>query len=90
MNDEVYVIEKLWPDATALATCYGVETKKDQPCIWINQYGKARIFGTTLGHPTQVIADEVYLDVMSKGILWATDKLDENGKPKAGYGPKAN
>jgi type 1 glutamine amidotransferase len=89
-NDEVYVIEKLWPDATALATCYGVETKKDQPCVWINQYGKARIFGTTLGHPTQVISDEVYLDTMSRGILWATDKLDESGKPKPGFGPRAN
>lgn len=89
VNDEVYVIDKVWPDCTPLATCYGVETQKDHPAIWINQYGKARIFGTTLGHPTQVITDDVFLDTMSKGILWAVDKLGEDGKPKAGYGPKA-
>lgn len=87
--EEVYVIEKVWPDCTVLATCYGVETQKDQPCVWINQYGKGRIFGTTLGHPTQVFTDEAFLDTMSKGILWATDKLGDDGKPKAGYGPKA-
>lgn len=88
--EEVYVIDKVWPDTTVLATCYGVETQKDQPCIWTNQYGKARIFTTTLGHPTQVFQDEVYLDTMSKGILWAVDKLGEDGKPKAGYGAKAD
>ena len=44
----------------------------------------------TVSELRQVFTDEVFLDTMSKGILWATDKLDENGKPKAGYGPKAN
>jgi hypothetical protein len=29
---------------------------------------------------------DVYLDLVTRGLLWACDKLDENGKPKAGYG----
>lgn len=86
--DEVYVIAKVWPDCTPLATAYGVETKKDQPCVWVNQYGKARVFGTTLGHPTEVVASDVFLDTVAKGLLWSCDKLGDDGKPAAGYGPK--
>ncbi len=33
------------------------------------------------------MADGVYLDLFTRGLLWATDKLDEDGKPKPGYGP---
>jgi hypothetical protein len=29
----------------------------------------------------------VYLDLVARGLLWACDKLDENGQPKPGYGP---
>lgn len=86
--DEVYVIDKVWPDCTPLATAYGVETKKDQPCVWVNRYGKARVFGTTLGHPTEVVASDVFLDTVAKGLLWVCDKLGEDGRPAAGYGPK--
>jgi uncharacterized protein len=86
--DEVYVIDKVWPDCTPLATTYGVETRKDQPCIWVNQYGKARIFGTTLGHPQEVIESDVFLDTVARGVLWATNKLGDDGKPLPGYGPK--
>lgn len=86
--DEAYVIDKVWPDCTPLATAYGSETKKDQPCMWVNRYGKARVFGTTLGHRTEVIASDVYLDTMANGLLWVCDKLGEDGKPVAGYGPK--
>jgi hypothetical protein len=27
-----------------------------------------------------------YLDLVTRGLLWACDKLDQNGKPKEGYG----
>jgi uncharacterized protein len=86
--EEVYVIEKVWPDCTVLATCYGVETKKDQPCAWTNQYGKARVFGTTLGHPKEIVESEVFLDLITKGMLWTVGKLGEDGKPVEGYGPR--
>ena len=42
-NGELYVVEKAWEGATPLATAYGEDTKKDQMCIWTNQYGKARV-----------------------------------------------
>lgn len=86
--DEVYVIDKVWPDCTPLATAYGIETRKDHPCVWVNQYGKARVFGTTLGHPQEVIESDVFLDTVARGVLWATNKLGDDGKPLPGYGPK--
>jgi len=84
-NGELYVIEKLWPNTTVLATAYGVGTKKDQPCIWTNRYGKARVFGTTLGHHNETMLSEVWLDTVARGMLWAVDQLDEDGSPKPGY-----
>ncbi|MDB5297054.1 MAG: Trehalose utilization [Phycisphaerales bacterium] len=87
--DEVYVIDKVWPDCTVLATAYGEETKKDQPCAWVNRYGKAKVFGTTLGHPTEVIGSDPFLDTVARGLLWTCDKLGDDGKPAAGYGPAA-
>ena len=86
--DEAYVIEKVWPDCTPLATTFGVETQKNHPCIWVNQYGKARIFGTTLGHPNEMIESPVFLDTLARGLLWTCNKLGDDGKPIAGYGPQ--
>ena len=85
--DELYKNAKLWPELVPLATSYGVETKQDHVVIWTNTYGKGRIFGTTLGHSNATMQDPVYLDLVTRGLLWACEKLDENGKPLPGYGP---
>ncbi|MDP6443668.1 MAG: DUF1080 domain-containing protein [Pirellulaceae bacterium] len=84
-NGELYVIENIWPQATPLATAYGVDTKKDQMCMWINEYGKARVFGTTLGHHNETMMDELWLDTVSRGLLWACGKLESDGKPADGF-----
>jgi type 1 glutamine amidotransferase len=85
--DELYKNEKLWPNLVPLAQSYGVDTKKDHVVIWTNTYGKGKVFGTTLGHGNITMRDPVYLDLVARGLLWACDKLDENGQPKPGYGP---
>ena len=82
---ELYMIEKSWPNMKPLATAYGVNTKKDHPCIWVNEYKGCRVFGTTLGHDNKTMLCDEYLDTVSKGLLWATDKLTEEGKPMKGY-----
>lgn len=87
--DELYEIKKVWPDCTPLAESLTPKKESDKhPCIWINTYGKARVFGTTLGHGVETMGQDVYLDVVSRGLLWACDKLDADGKPKPGYGPR--
>ncbi|MBA4150527.1 MAG: ThuA domain-containing protein [Verrucomicrobia bacterium] len=85
-NGELYEIEKLWPNCKPLAQAYGTRTKKDHACIWVNTYGKARVFGTTLGHFNEEMDNEVFLGLVTRGLLWSCNKLDDNGKPKAGYG----
>ncbi len=87
-KDELYRIKKVWPDCVPLAKGIGV-TNSEYCCVWVNTYGKARVFGTTLGHDDITMASATYLDLVTRGLLWACDKLDENGKPKAGYGKPA-
>ncbi len=80
-TDELYKVEKFWPTATALAKAYGVDTKKDHTCIWVNEYGpgKTRIFSTTLGHGEPNMTP-VYLDLVTRGLLWTTGHLNEKAK----------
>lgn len=85
-KEELYAIEKVWPNATPLAQAYALDNKKDHAVIWTNHYGKARVFGTTLAHNNATMEDPVYLDMLTRGLLWSCDKLDENGDPKSGYG----
>jgi len=84
-KDELYRNEKLWPTVIALGTAYSEESKKDHVVIWLNEFGKTRVFATTLGHANDTMKSDVYLDLVARGLLWSCDKLDENGKPKAGY-----
>lgn len=74
--DELYVIEKLWPNAKALATSVSEQDGKTYPVIWINQYGKARVFGTTFGHSDDTWRDPNYLNYVARGTLWAAGRLN--------------
>jgi type 1 glutamine amidotransferase len=84
-KDELYRNEKVWPTVTPLATAFSEESKKDHVVIWLNNYGKTRVFATTLGHGNETMKSDVYLDLITRGLLWACDKLDDEGKPKSGY-----
>lgn len=57
--------------------------------VWTHEYGpkKARVFATTLGHNNETVSDGRYLDLVTRGLLWACGKLQDNGKPAEGYGP---
>jgi len=86
-DDELYEIKKVWPNCIPLAK--SITPKKpneEHPSIWVNTYGKGKIFGTTLGHSNDTMKRDEYLDLITRGLLWACDKLDHNGKPVAGYG----
>jgi len=56
---------------------------------WAKTYGpkNTRVFGLTLVHNKVTVADDRYLDVVARGVLWATGKLTDDGKPVKGYGP---
>jgi len=75
---ELYFIEKLWPTATPLAHAMSRDSKKNEVCIWTNDYRNTRVFGTTIGHHNEEMADPVFLDYMARGLLWACDKLNDD------------
>jgi type 1 glutamine amidotransferase len=73
--DELYVIEKLWPNARALATAVSPEDKKEYPLVWVNEYaGRSRVFGTTIGHGSATWDDPVFQDLLTRGFKWALKK----------------
>lgn len=69
---ELYVIEEMFPTATPLAHAYGVQTEAHQPTIWVNTYQGVRVFATTIGHHTETMRTPTYLDLVARGIEWAT------------------
>lgn len=73
--DELYVIEKIWPHTTALATAVSPEDKKEYPLVWASEYGgTTRVFGTTLGHGEATWADPVYQELLTRGFKWAVKR----------------
>lgn len=87
-KDELYRNERVWPTVTPLGTAYSEESRKDHVVIWVNEFGKTRVFATTLGHGNDTMKSDEYLGLAARGLLWACDKLEANGKPKRGYGPQ--
>src|SRR5437763_856313 len=82
----LHEVKKVWPTCTPLAESLTPNKPYDKhTSIWVNTYGKARIFGTTLGHGNETVQRELYLDLLTRGLLWACDKLGADGKPKPGY-----
>jgi hypothetical protein len=97
IHEEHYNNVKIWDTAHVLA--HGVQIIKngsgepqrtnDFVVAWENIYkGKTRVFSTTIGHNNETVADGRYLDLVTRGLLWACDKLDADGKPKPGYAAK--
>jgi len=86
IDDELYEIERVWPAMTPLAQAFSIESKKHHPVVWTNTHGKARVFVTTLGHNNEMMANPVYLDLVSRGLLWTLGRLREEGTPPAGAG----
>jgi hypothetical protein len=58
-------------------------------CAWVNEYGpmKTRVFSTTIGHNNETVSDPRYLELVTRGVLWATGHLEADGTPSKGYGP---
>jgi hypothetical protein len=79
---------------TAHPLAHGVQKLKhvtnDFVVVWTNEYGpkKTRVFSTTIGHNNETVSDPRYLDLVTRGVLWATGHLNDDGTPATGYGPK--
>jgi putative heme-binding domain-containing protein len=80
---ELYHTIKLFPTARPLAHAKRQPDNKPQICVWTNQYGKGRVFGTTIGHYNETMSEPQYLDMVTRGLLWSVDRLDEKSFHKA-------
>jgi uncharacterized protein len=80
-QEELYYVDKLWPTATALAEGMSQERQAMQPVIWVNQYEKARVFATTIGHYNHTVELPEFLDLVTRGTLWAAGRLGDDGRP---------
>jgi uncharacterized protein len=74
--DELYIIEKVWPKTVVLATSRSEKSKASQPVIWTNEFHGTRVFGTTYGHTNDTFSDQVFLDLLTRGILWSAKRLE--------------
>ena len=73
--DELYVIEKFWPNAKSLASAVSPDDPKTSySMMWTNNYNGARVFGTSLGHGMDTWNDPVYQDVLVRAFKWAVKR----------------
>ena len=95
INEELYNNIQVLPATKALAHGKQITKNKDGSTkendyvvAWVNDYKGTRVFSTTIGHNNATVADARYLDLVTRGVLWAAGKLDDAGKISPGYGPK--
>lgn len=71
VTEELYVVEGVWGDITPLARAYGVDTGEYHTVVWKHEPDGTRVFATTLGHNNGMFEQDVYLDMLAQGALWA-------------------
>jgi type 1 glutamine amidotransferase len=81
-TDELYQNSMLTPESQVLATAYSDPAKprgtgKDEPVIWVNRYGKGRVYENVLGHDTGAMADPNYQNWLRRGVIWAASGKSE-------------
>jgi type 1 glutamine amidotransferase len=91
INEELYNNVRILPGAKALAAGKQTQKPKAKPgqpeapgqeveavVAWTNEYGpkKTRIFSTTIGHNNDTVGDARYLDLVCRGLLWVTGRLE--------------
>lgn len=91
INEEHYNNVHVFEGAHEIARGKQVVNSKTNDFVvaWSNLYGpkKTRVFSTTIGHNNATVEDSRYLDLVTRGVLWATGHLKEDGTPAKGYGP---
>lgn len=80
INEELYNNVKLFETAKPLARGRQDTGNKvdDFVVAWTNQYGKGKVFSTTIGHNNATVDDPRYLDMVTRGLLWSCDKLNDD------------
>ncbi len=88
-DDELYHNMRMQPGAHILATAFDDPaiggTGKDEPILWVVNYGKGRVFHTTLGHDPAAMGKPAFLLPFLRGTEWAASgRVAERGVTSAG------
>ena len=78
-KEELYNNAKVY-DAEPLALGHQTVGGKERSAIvaWVNTKQGAPSFSTTIGHNNYTIEDPRYLDLITRGLLWTTGKLNDD------------
>lgn len=87
-NEELYNNIAVHDGSKVLAK--GKQGTEETVVVWTNLYGpkKTRVFCTTIGHNNETVGDPRYLDLVTRGLLWACGKIDDKGNIAEGYEKK--
>jgi len=71
---ELYHAAKVFDTATPLAIANREDNSEPQVCVWTNDYQGTRVFATTVGHYNETMVEPTYLDMVTRGLLWAAGR----------------
>ncbi len=74
---ELYHSAQVLDTATPLGEAVRQSDGEPQVCVWTNDYYGTRVFGTTIGHYNETMAEPKYLDMQAKALLWAVGRDPE-------------
>jgi len=79
---ELYHAAKVFETATPLAVANRQDNSEPQVCVWTNNYHGTKVFATTVGHYNETMVEPTYLDMVTRGLLWAVGRdVDKNFTP---------
>lgn len=75
-DGELYFIKKAYPTMTPLTESLSEKNGEMHTNIWVNAYGpnETRVFGTTIGHHNETMLEDSYMEMITRGFLWAVGK----------------
>jgi len=89
-RDKFHVLLSIDPAQTDIEKCRTCQNMaNDVPVAWIRDYGKGRIFFTTLGHWPRLFTDPRTNAFMLAGIQFALGDLAADTTPSAKFHPSA-
>lgn len=53
---------------------YDPDYEADHPIIWCNEFDGGRVWYTALGHNADPVRDERFIEMLRRGIVWASEK----------------
>ena len=84
-GDELHQMISMDPRSHPLLKAKSPQDGREHIVGWTYQFGRGRVFATTLGHDMKTAGSPDYLQLLANGLLWTCNKLGDDGKAVAGY-----